>query len=129
MEYYRKVEDSLFPPPGDLEGHGHGISIAFLLVNEAGEEHPVTMVCIQLEPGGHVAPHTHYFEQVYFFLTGQLEVSVAGEVYNVTPHSYVIIPPHTVHSSRNIGEQTERHLEIMAGPWVPDLPYFTPVLD
>ena len=119
MEYFRKIEDWMFPPPGELEGHARGISIARLLTNEGGENHPVTMVCIQLQPGGYVDPHTHCFEQVYFGLSGELEVTVAGQVHRMVPNTYVIIPPDTVHSSRNLGTRPDRHLEIMAGPWVP----------
>ena len=129
MEYFRRVEDSMFPPPDDLEGHARGISIALLLTNQEEETHPVTMVCIQLQPGGYVASHTHYYEQVYFCLSGELEVTVAGEIHRMVPNTYVIIPPQTVHSSRNLGEEPDRHLEIMAGPWEQGLPYFTPVAD
>ncbi len=126
MQYFGKIKDEMFPAPGELGGHAEGISIARLMTPEIGDNYQVRMVCIQLQPGGHVSPHTHYFDQVYFSVNGELEVTVAGNVYRMSPGAYAVIPAGTVHSSRNVGKASERHLEIMGGPRDPSKKAFEP---
>lgn len=113
MQYVYKLEPDSFPPPGKLGDHGDSISIARLMNREKGVEH-FTLICVELQPGGYVIPHTHPFEQAYFCLSGEVELEVAGEKHKMTPNTYVIIPPGTVHNTRNLGSVPERHLEIAA---------------
>jgi len=50
-------------------------------------------------------PHYHPWEEVYFVLDGELEVTVDGETRVLTAGGIVHVPAKTVHSYRNVTEE------------------------
>lgn len=67
-------------------------------------------------PGARIPLHKHAVEEVILCLSGAAECSFDGgapEPY--TAGSVVIIPPHTPHTIRNVGEDHLRQLAFYAG--------------
>ncbi|HEX5655865.1 MAG TPA: cupin domain-containing protein [Polyangiales bacterium] len=49
-------------------------------------------------------PHVHPWEEVYVVLSGRLEVSIAGERFELAPGGVAHIPAGVEHGYRNLGE-------------------------
>ena len=47
-------------------------------------------------------PHTHAWEEIYVVLSGELDVTVAGQITRLGPGGYAHVPARTPHSYRNV---------------------------
>lgn len=63
-------------------------------------------------PGGYGEVHSHYFEQAFFVMRGELSVIVQGRKKLVKPNSLLHIPPEEEHFIRNEGRITVEVLVI-----------------
>ena len=45
-----------------------------------------------------VANHNHHCFEISYFLSGEGQVIIGDTVYNFKPHSFIVLPPHVVHS-------------------------------
>jgi mannose-6-phosphate isomerase-like protein (cupin superfamily) len=80
-------------------------------------------------PAGMRGPqaHWHDFDQIFYCLSGQLELQVGAERYTLTPGRLVAIPAGTPHEHRNEGTSEEIHLELIVPGIVPGRPILHPV--
>lgn len=62
-----------------------------------GEKH--TLGLVELTAGSVVPEHHHVHEQITFILEGQLDMTMNGESFSLTPGTYNIIPSNTPHSA------------------------------
>src|SRR5262249_58229522 len=46
------------------------------------------LMVVQYAPGGFITPHDHAFEEGFFFLTGNVEANLDGEIYTLSPAPY-----------------------------------------
>ncbi len=75
-----------------------------LLDGAAGTQR-LSMVRGWMHPGGRHSAHTHDVEEAVVFLSGHGEVDMAGRRIAVGPGDLLHIPPHTVHSTFNPGDE------------------------
>ena len=47
-------------------------------------------------------PHTHAWEEIYVVLSGELDVTVAGQTTRLTPGGFAHVPANTPHGYRNV---------------------------
>jgi len=74
---------------------------------------------------GALPRHTHEVDQLYYVLSGAMQVRLGHDEVEATPGSLVYIPAGTPHENRNIGPAAELHLEILAPAPPPFRPVYT----
>jgi mannose-6-phosphate isomerase-like protein (cupin superfamily) len=65
----------------------------------------ITVTWVEVAMGSQQQPHQHEPEQVYVLITGKGQMSVGNEVQEVVAGDLVYIPPHTLHSIKNTGNE------------------------
>lgn len=75
-----------------------------LLDGAAGTQR-LSLVRGWMHPGGRHSAHTHDVEEAVVFLSGRGEVDLGGRCIAVGPGDLLHIPPHTVHSTFNPGDE------------------------
>jgi mannose-6-phosphate isomerase-like protein (cupin superfamily) len=77
-----------------------------------------SLILFSRVPPGSRGPqlHAHDVDQVYFTVSGSMQVQLGDDVHTVTPGTTVLIPAGTPHCNWNEGTEEELHLEVLA-PW------------
>jgi quercetin dioxygenase-like cupin family protein len=89
-------------------GFGDGVTI---LASGKDTKEAYAQVEGLLAPGGEAPAHIHHREdETFYVLEGILELRVGEVTQVVRPGDYIQVPMGTVHSLRNVGEQTARAL-------------------
>jgi mannose-6-phosphate isomerase-like protein (cupin superfamily) len=65
--------------------------------------------------GGGPPPHFHPWDEAFYVIDGQVEVTVAGKATIVSPGGYVHIPAGTVHAYKNISA-TAKMIGVVSDP-------------
>jgi quercetin dioxygenase-like cupin family protein len=91
---------------------GPGDRITFLITGaETGGAFFMAEVCVS--PGGGPPPHVHSREEESFYLQqGTLALQVGGKRLNAAAGDFIHIPRGTVHSFRNVGQETAKLLMV-----------------
>ena len=91
---------------------GPGDRITFLITGaETGGAFFMAEACVA--PGGGPPPHVHSREDESFYLQqGTLALQVGGKALNASAGDFVHIPRGTVHSFKNVGEDTAKLLVV-----------------
>ena len=64
------------------------------------------------QPGEGPPPHVHYNQEEYFYiLEGTYEMTVGDVTQTVGPGTMVFVPPHTVHTFKNVGDTPAKQLD------------------
>jgi mannose-6-phosphate isomerase-like protein (cupin superfamily) len=64
------------------------------------------------QPGEGPPPHMHYNQEEYFFvIEGTYEMTVGDTTQTAGPGTMVFIPPHTVHTFKNVGDTPAKQLD------------------
>lgn len=79
------------------------------------------LVLMSIPPGGDIGLETHpNTDQILFFVEGQGNAVLNGEVQPVTKHSVIFVPAGTEHNFTNIGEEDLKLYTVYAPPQHPD---------
>jgi quercetin dioxygenase-like cupin family protein len=62
-----------------------------------GDKH--TLGLVELKAGSIVPEHHHVHEQITYILEGQLDMTMGGKSFSLTPGTYNVIPSNTRHSA------------------------------
>lgn len=91
---------------------GPGDRITFLITGaETGGAFFMAEACVA--PGGGPPPHVHSREEESFYLLqGTLALQVGGKALNASGGDFVHIPRGTVHSFKNVGQETAKLLVV-----------------
>ena len=91
---------------------GPGDRVTFLITGaETGGA--FFMAEVSVSPGGGPPPHVHSREDESFYLQrGTLAVKVGDKALNISAGDFVHMPRGTVHSFKNVGEETARLLMV-----------------
>lgn len=82
-----------------------GVSIRVLVGEEDGA--PVYVLrMLEIAPGGNTPDHEHSWEHENYVLSGEGEVTIAGETHRVGPGHVVFVPPGARHQYRCAGDST-----------------------
>jgi mannose-6-phosphate isomerase-like protein (cupin superfamily) len=64
------------------------------------------------QPGEGPPPHMHYNQEEYFFvIEGTYEMTVGEVTQTAGPGTMVFIPPHTLHTFKNVGDTPAKQLD------------------
>ena len=107
---------SQIPPVGQRQNVAAGLEGVFLkwmIDEEFGARHH-RLLFIEYQPGVGIGLHDHTFEEAYFILEGEVQATLDGAVYNLTPGDVVWTGVGCVHSFKNVGTVPVRWLETFA---------------
>ena len=90
-----------------------GISVKMLVDRVFGAE-LLTMFTVDYEPGGSAQVHDHPFEETYFFLDGEIEAELDGQVRTVRAGDVVFSSVGATHGFFNNGTGRVRWIETQA---------------
>ncbi len=90
-----------------------GISVKMLLDKGSGAD-LLTMFTVDYELGGAAQAHDHPFEETYFFLAGEVECELDGELVHLKPGDVVFAGVGSVHGFYNVGNERVRWIETQA---------------
>ncbi len=90
-----------------------GISVKMLVDRGIGAD-MLTLFTVDYEPGGAAQAHDHPFEETYFFLAGEVECELDGELVHLKPGDVVFAGVGSVHGFYNIGNERVRWIETQA---------------
>jgi len=62
----------------------------------------LTVAHVSLAEGAVLAEHSHYHEQVVNVIAGELELTVDGTPYRLTPGKVMVLAPNVPHSGRAV---------------------------
>jgi quercetin dioxygenase-like cupin family protein len=90
-----------------------GISVKMLVDRVFGAE-LLTMFTVDYEPGGAAQVHDHPFEETYFFLDGEIEAELDGQVHTVRAGDVVFSGVGATHGFFNTSSERVRWIETQA---------------
>jgi quercetin dioxygenase-like cupin family protein len=90
-----------------------GISVKMLVDRVFGAD-LLTMFTVDYEPGGSAQQHDHPFEEAYFFLQGEVEAELDGDVHTIRAGDVVFSAVGGVHGFYNNGAEQVRWIETQA---------------
>ena len=90
-----------------------GISVKMLVDRVFGAD-LLTMFTVDYEIGGAAQAHDHPFEETYFFLAGEVELELDGELHTIRPGDVVFAGVGSVHGFYNTGSERVRWIETQA---------------
>jgi quercetin dioxygenase-like cupin family protein len=90
-----------------------GISVKMLVDRVFGAE-LLTMFTVDYEPGGSAQVHDHPFEETYFFLEGEIETELDGQLHTVRAGDVVFSSVGATHGFFNNGTGRVRWIETQA---------------
>jgi quercetin dioxygenase-like cupin family protein len=90
-----------------------GISIKMLVDSSLGAE-LLTMFTVDYEPGGAAQMHDHPFEETYFFLEGEIEAEIDGDVTTFRAGDFLYCGVGTLHGFFNTSPGRVRWIETQA---------------
>jgi quercetin dioxygenase-like cupin family protein len=90
-----------------------GISVKMLVDRVFGAD-LLTMFTVDYEPGGSAQQHDHPFEETYFFLEGEIEAELDGDVQVIRAGDVVFSAVGGVHGFYNNGTEQVRWIETQA---------------
>jgi quercetin dioxygenase-like cupin family protein len=64
--------------------------------------HAMTLAMWEIDPGSGLPDHAHVHEQIVMVLSGEFELTVAGEKKRLTPGIVAVVPSNVPHSGRAI---------------------------
>ena len=107
---------SQIPPVGERKNAIAGLEGVFLkwMIDEDFGARHQRMLFIEYQPGVGIGLHDHTFEEAYFILSGEVEATLDGRTYGLTPGDVVWTGVGCVHSFKNVGTQPVRWLETFA---------------
>jgi quercetin dioxygenase-like cupin family protein len=62
----------------------------------------VTILHVNIDQGALLPEHAHFHEQILNVIDGELELTVAGETYRLSPGQVVVIPSNAIHSGKAV---------------------------
>jgi quercetin dioxygenase-like cupin family protein len=90
-----------------------GISVKMLVDRTFGAD-MLTLFTVDYELRGSAQQHDHPFEETYFFLAGEVEAELDGEIHLLHPGDVVFAGVGSVHGFYNVGTERVRWIETQA---------------
>ena len=97
-----------------------------VLADRASGLNTLSLGVFRVPPGG-TGPgmHVHRFDQIYYMISGSMELDIGLEHYTVGPHTLVVLPAGMPHRNWNGSSEVEYHLNLR----VPEPPADDPEWD
>jgi len=72
----------------------------------------VSMMFVEVKPGGNTLRHSHPYEHAIFFLEGTGEIRDQNGVSPINPLEVIYIKPNELHQIRNTGDKTLKFIAV-----------------
>jgi quercetin dioxygenase-like cupin family protein len=110
------VADLPAPSGAILAGAGSNVARASvkLLMNQEFGASQFILIALQYVPGGGIKAHDHAFEEAFFFIEGELEANLDGEVHTLGPGDWFWSGVESTHELMNRSDSPVRWLETQA---------------
>jgi len=120
MEYVRKIDFATLATIDD--------QIVLPLVGPDAGLTGCSINCIKTPPGGGSPPglHTHPVDQVFYVLSGEMRVEIAGHEYEGSAGTLIVFPANVPHRNWNAGSEATLHLAINSPLPEPGTPFTRP---
>ncbi len=107
--------DALPPPSGVIltgfnAANVGGAALRILVGPDSGASQ-LNLMVVQYHPGGFIAEHDHAFEEGFFFLTGEVEANLDGEIHTLEAGDYCWSSVGSMHALTNRSDGIVRWLE------------------
>jgi quercetin dioxygenase-like cupin family protein len=97
-------------PLGDIGPDAPGAKRRWLVNASSGAE--VSVMFVEVAPGGSTLRHAHPYEHTMFFLEGNGELVEVDGVRPINPYEVVHIAPDELHQIKNTGERILKFLAV-----------------
>ncbi len=100
-----------------LAGQAPARATQYLLDHQNGATTGGVIVrCMNVPPGegSPAGRHIHHFEQVYYILSGVMDLEIDGKLMQAGPNSVVVIPAEVPHKNWNAGAEAVVHLALLS---------------
>jgi mannose-6-phosphate isomerase-like protein (cupin superfamily) len=97
-------------PLVDIGAGAQGAKRRWLVDQESGAA--VSMMFVEVKPGGNTLRHAHPYEHTMFFLEGTGEVVDETGVSPIGPLEVIYIEPNELHQIRNTGAKTLKFIAV-----------------
>jgi quercetin dioxygenase-like cupin family protein len=121
LEYLRKVDFARMAA-------GHERVTQALLDHDSGAT-TCSVNCIKTPPGdgSPAGMHTHVVDQIFYVLSGTMNLEIEGQAYSAGPGTLVVFPAGVPHRNWNGGAEPTVHLAFNTPLPSPDEPFARPV--
>ena len=113
MHFYGKSSEIALAPNPVYAGHSAGYTESPLVDHTVGSVH-TGLSLNQLEAEGFLAPHLHSYEEGFYILEGNAEVTVKGRTRRLGPGDFGALKVETLHAWSNRGDTPVRWLQMAA---------------
>ena len=123
MEYVRRVVFAAIDAAGPDE------RLSQPLFDHTSGAKTCTINCIKTPPGGGspAGMHVHDVDQIFYILSGTMNIEVEGTEYEAPPGSLVVFPAGVPHRNWNGGTESTVHLAFNTPLPDPNVPFAKPV--
>lgn len=123
MEYVRKVDFAAIDKSGPDE------RVTQALFDHKSGAQTCTINCIKTPPGGGspAGLHTHDVDQIFYVLSGTMNIEVEGTEYEAPPGTLVVFPAGVPHRNWTGGSEPTVHLAFNTPLPDPNVPFAKPV--
>jgi quercetin dioxygenase-like cupin family protein len=97
-------------PLVEIGAEAQGAKRRWLVDQESGAA--VSMMLVEVKPGGNTLRHSHTYEHTMFFLEGTGEVVEDTGVSPISPWEVIYIKPNELHQIRNTGAKTLKFIAV-----------------
>jgi len=122
MEYLRTVDQSAMAAAGDTRFS------QWLLDDKSGSKHcSINFIKTPAGGGSPAGMHTHVVDQIFYVLSGTMNLEIEGKPYEAGPGTLVVFPAGVPHRNWNGGSEPTVHLAFNAPIPDPAVPFAVPV--
>jgi quercetin dioxygenase-like cupin family protein len=121
LEYLRKVDLAA------LEASGKRVAQVLLDRDSGATSCSVTCTKTPSGEGSPAGLHTHVVDQMFYILSGTMNLEIAGQAYTAGPGTLIVLPAGVPHRNWNGGIETTVHLAFNSPLPAPDEPFSRPV--
>lgn len=123
MEYVRKVDEAALNAAGPNERFSQ-----WLLDHTSGSKHcSINWIRTPAGGGSPAGMHTHVVDQIFYILSGTMNLEIEGKEYKAGPGSLVVFPAGVPHRNWNGGTDPTVHLAFNTPMPDPNVPFAQPV--
>ena len=121
MEYLRTVDQSAMAAAGDTR------FAQWLLDHDSGGKHcSISFIKTPAGGGSPAGMHTHVVDQIFYVLSGTMNLEIEGKTYEAGPGTLVVFPAGVPHRNWNGGSEPTVHLAVNAPLPDPNVPFAVP---
>jgi mannose-6-phosphate isomerase-like protein (cupin superfamily) len=121
MEYLRTVDQSAMAAAGDTRFS------QWLIDHDSGGKHcSINFIKTPAGGGSPAGMHTHVVDQIFYVLSGTMNLEIEGKAYEAGPGTLVVFPAGVPHRNWNGGSEPTVHLAVNAPLPDPKVPFAVP---